>query len=382
MKKKGAAGKKAGGQAAHEAEDVGLSVFPVSENSVILTYLRRAEIEVDPEYQREGRVWSKESKQSLIDSLINGYDVPKLYLHEHLQSKVKNGKKYKYSLIDGRQRLEAIWGFIENRFPLAERFEYLNDGDVDLAGLTYEELAERYPLIKAYFDGRPLALMAVRTSDTELIEDMFSRLNEAAPLNAPEKRNALGGPFPKAIRSLVSESFFEDKLPFSNRRYRHLDLACKFMLLAESGVPSDTKKIDLDEFVRAAKQSNDGERRAKSLSQKVKSVLLVMSKVFIDDDPLLRNVGMVVVYFLIFMHALENRKTSLLRRQRFLDFDALRRENRVNAEKGDVEVDFELIRFDEVANQVNDRSAMVTRCNTIIKHARLGLPVFSKIVTS
>jgi len=355
-----------------------LSVVPVPESSVILTYLRRAEIELDPDYQREGRVWSKESKQLLIDSLINGYDVPKLYLHEHNQPKVRDGASYKYSLIDGRQRLEAIWGFIENKFPLADDFEYLTNEQIKLAKLTYEELAEKYPLIKAYFDGRPLALMSVRTSDTELIEDMFSRLNEAAPLSAPEKRNAFGGPVPKVIRELIKDKFFQRKLPFSNRRYRHMDLACKFLLLVERGAPADTKKIDLDEFVREFKEKKDGPEITAELSKKVENVLALMSKTFVDGDSLLRNVGTIVVYFLLFMHALKHKKVSELKRQKLLEFDALRRENRAHAENGDVEVNFDLIRFDEVANQVNDRSAMITRCNIIIKHAIRGLPVLSR----
>ena len=63
--------------------------------------------------------------------------------------------------------------------------------------MTYSDLGFKYPLLKARFDATSLSVISVRTEDIELIEDMFSRLNEAVPLNAPEKRNAFGGPLPK-----------------------------------------------------------------------------------------------------------------------------------------------------------------------------------------
>jgi hypothetical protein len=40
---------------------------------------------------------------------------------------------------------------------------------------------------------------------------MFSRLNEAVPLNAAEKRSAIGGPMALAIREISEHSFFNEK---------------------------------------------------------------------------------------------------------------------------------------------------------------------------
>ncbi len=63
--------------------------------------------------------------------------------------------------------------------------------------------------------------MVVETDDLDLIEEMFSRLNEAVPLNAAEKRNAFGGPMAKAIRDVAEHQFFNSLVAFSNRRYQH-----------------------------------------------------------------------------------------------------------------------------------------------------------------
>lgn len=62
---------------------------------------------------------------------------------------------------------------------------------------------------------------------------MFSRLNEAVALNAAEKRNALGGPAPKAIRRVAMFPFFTKKLNISNKQYQHRDLAAKFLYFGE-----------------------------------------------------------------------------------------------------------------------------------------------------
>src|SRR5208283_1071278 len=134
-----------------------ISVVPLTNtNSAILTYLDRDKVFMSPVYQREANIWSTEKKQLLIDSIINHFDIPKLYFHEYLEPKVIDGKTKKYAVIDGKQRLLAIWDFIDNAFPLSEKFEYLPDPSVDLSGLTYRELAESNPHVKAMFDNWPL----------------------------------------------------------------------------------------------------------------------------------------------------------------------------------------------------------------------------------
>ena len=51
---------------------------------------------------------------------------------------------------------------------------------------------------------------SIETNENDLIEELFSRLNEAVPLNAPEKRNAFGGVVAKSIRDLAKHSFFKN----------------------------------------------------------------------------------------------------------------------------------------------------------------------------
>ncbi len=41
---------------------------------------KRVKIDMEPTYQRRGKLWSDTDKAYLIDSILNGYDVPKLYM--------------------------------------------------------------------------------------------------------------------------------------------------------------------------------------------------------------------------------------------------------------------------------------------------------------
>ena len=55
---------------------------PAHDFTVMKAYLWRSAINEKPPYQRESSVWSLEKQQLFIDSLLNGYDVPKIYLHD------------------------------------------------------------------------------------------------------------------------------------------------------------------------------------------------------------------------------------------------------------------------------------------------------------
>ena len=43
--------------------------------------------DLQPSYQRQSEVWGEEKRQLFIDSLMNGFDVPKLYFHRLKQQR-------------------------------------------------------------------------------------------------------------------------------------------------------------------------------------------------------------------------------------------------------------------------------------------------------
>ena len=195
----------------------------------------RERIQLAPDYQRMSDIWTLDKRQLLIDTILNEFDIPKLPLHKFSSPLKKHGRTYDYAIIDGKQRLETVWAFLDGNIALSSEFEYFRDAKIRAGDMTYAELGKAYPDLKVQFDSFQLTTVCIETDELEMIEEMFSRLNESAPLAAPEKRNAYGGPLPVAIRKLATETFFRTDLPFPNKRYRHFDLATKFLLTESEG---------------------------------------------------------------------------------------------------------------------------------------------------
>ena len=73
--------------------------------SLAVTYNQRRIINLSPFYQVDSCRWVLSQKQLYIDSLINGYDTPKIYLHDSSFASLDT-EGYSYSLVDGKQRLK------------------------------------------------------------------------------------------------------------------------------------------------------------------------------------------------------------------------------------------------------------------------------------
>lgn len=59
-------------------------------------------------------VWTNFQKQELILSFFKGIEIGKLTL---IQCNVDE-QEYFYQVIDGKQRLNALWDFVDNKFPM------------------------------------------------------------------------------------------------------------------------------------------------------------------------------------------------------------------------------------------------------------------------
>lgn len=358
-------------------------IFELSElkpNNVYTIGKIRSTIDVEPEYQRQGGVWGVDKKALLIDSLINGFDIPKIYLHEHRPPKNEDGRMIKYSVIDGRQRLESVWGFLNDEFPLSEDFEFFEDSNQSLSaqGKTFSQLKEEnHPALEC-FNAAQLDIVKIDTEDISLIEEMFSRLNEAVPLSAAEKRNGSGGPLRDAVNSLVRSAFFSNRIRFKDSRYRYFDIATKLLLFTKNQGPQSTKKRDLDLFWQSYKEapsslpSNLPE--VDTLVDTSMQILEEMAEVFIENDPLLRNAGTISIYFLLFQKL---RSTPLgidfqLTREMLCSFEDTRRGlmNKTFDESSLSLQEYSFIEFDRLAQSSNDKGALTTRVNILLQYLK------------
>jgi len=340
----------------------------------MLLYSEKDSIKLDPPYQRKGDVWTREKRQLLIDSILNDYDIPKIYFHV-LSEEQKQGTEYNYSVIDGRQRLEAIWRYIEGDFALSQDFEYQRNPSINLAGLTYDDIAQEHPKIKIKFDSFVLPVVGVETDDEDLIEDMFSRLNEAVPLNAAEKRNALGGYMVGCIRQVAEHNLFKKKVTFSDKRYQHREIAARLLLIELSLMNEnrliDTKKVYLDQMAR--NYSSGKNAAADAAYERVIATLDRMDDAFSPSDPLLRAQGNMAVYFLLFRKAAQLGEMSKITRRKILDFNSELERNRELASTDYERSSFELLEYDRLTQQgTNDASNIKERYSVLAHYIGLS----------
>ena len=228
----------------------------------------RSAIEADPPYQRESGAWSLDKRQLFIDSLLNGYDVPKIYLHD-----LRGSHPTKvYAIVDGKQRLTTIWSFLDDGFPLAADFRIEAGGNPDLppdavrpvGALRFSQLDSHWQQV---LTGTWLSVVLIRDASEEDIEDLFSRLNNGEALNAAERRNALGGDMAMLIREIARRPFFGERLRFPNARYQHLVLATTLLAVemarrAGAGELPDLDASALDAFVRDHRNLAEADRAA------------------------------------------------------------------------------------------------------------------------
>lgn len=344
-------------------------IHQLSDASVLAIEDMRPQIFINPEYQRPGGVWNQTQRQLFIDSLLNRYDIPKLYFHQIDRS--QESTNHRYAIVDGRQRLETIWDFVDGKFALAADFEYYGDSEVKAGGMTYEELSQEYPKLVTRLNSRTLTIMVVAADELDLVEDMFTRLNEATPLNAAEKRNAFSGPLPVITRRLAQHGFFVNRVRVSSTRYRHHDVVVKLMYLEHNPDMVDTKKASLDSFFIDAKKQGMTECQFFDLESTVAANLDTMYEVFVDSDELLRSSGMIVVYYVLFSRLRREGTVVTLGRSRLLEFEDIRKEKRHRFEHDLEGVDYRLIEFDELARSSNDAAAIRERYGTLRKHIGL-----------
>lgn len=150
---------------------------------------------VNRKYQRK-LVWTLAEKQSFIDTILHNYPVPIFLLAKY---KLENEDNYRKEIIDGLQRLNAIFSFIKNEFPVKwidGKYYYFNvsalaDSDKMIEeGLLIQEEDKLDSTICRKFLNYQLPITTTEVSDTE-IEDIFIRINSTGrKLSAQDLRQA------------------------------------------------------------------------------------------------------------------------------------------------------------------------------------------------
>jgi hypothetical protein len=330
-----------------------LKVAAFEAKTLIWWINRRNKIDVSPPYQRRGRLWSDTDKSYLIDSIINGFDVPKLYIADFTWGNSPlNVKNLPYAIIDGKQRLEAIFDFFDGKINLNDDFVYLENPSLNISGLGYRDLQQNYGDIAEVFDTYNLSVMSVVCNSEELINSLFVRLNRSKPLTGAEIRNAMAGPAPKVIRQIANHEFFTTNINFPITRGADLNAAAKFLMFEYMGEVAETKKKNLDGFVKDVAKEKKG--KLELAGRRSIDVLDDMATIFLPNDKLLSSAGILPVYYWLVRHITEKQYPKL--REFLIRFEESRKNNRqlVASDPNSNRIDFELVEFDNYNRSTND----------------------------
>ncbi|WP_026632987.1 DUF262 domain-containing protein [Dyadobacter alkalitolerans] len=255
-------------------------------------------IDFQPSYQRKGNLWTKKMKSYFINTILNEYDFPKIYLADFtFGSTDLNEKRKQYAVIDGKQRLTTVFDFFEDKIQLDNTPIFFRDQILDLENFTYSDMKREYPLVGEIFDRFQPVIMGVYSDRPEDVYEMFIRLNINIAISGAERRNALPGPIPQLLRKIAIHSFFLEKIKFSIERGQDLNLAAKFLLLEISSKIVTLKKNELDGMV--AKSRSLDEEVIRPYYQNVENVLNQMNDLFLRHDDLLASPTQIPIYYLL-----------------------------------------------------------------------------------
>ena len=137
---------------------------------------QKGNLELQPEFQRLN-VWDNKKSSRLIESVLMEVPIPVIYLNEESVGY--------YSVIDGQQRLNAFFRFLENDLRLSGLvfFQELN-------GKKYQDLPSN---LQDKFENSTIRIIEIRQeSEPDVKFEIFERLNTGSvQLNAQELRNCI-----------------------------------------------------------------------------------------------------------------------------------------------------------------------------------------------
>lgn len=297
---------------------------------------RETKIDPKPPYQR-GPVWSKAKEQLLMDTIFRGMDIPKFYL------RAVNNPPFAYEVVDGQQRLRAIWKFYRGEYALADDCPHVKG--LEVAGKHLNELPNA---LQDDFQGYQLDFVILEEATEDEVEEMFVRLQNGESLTAAEKRNALSGQMKEFVKELAMHPFFQN-VAFKNTRYAFDQVCAQMTLLELAGAPTDTKARPLEKMYKDHIKFDKNGR----IPRKIKRVLNFLDTAFPEKTPELRKQNVVSLYLLVSelmeKYAMSGMEATF--REWFINFEQERREEQ---NKPEDERDPDWVRYQEKTLQAVD----------------------------
>ena len=258
-------------------------------------------LDFDHPIQRQSAQWTNLQQSLLVHSILANFPVPAIYVEKTDSAETDDKGKaiYKYSVLDGKQRMTTIFSFINGDYALNEETPAAEvEGETyELAGKTFEELDEdvRQELLRFKF-----SIFAFEDATDDEVEEIFFRLNNSTPLSKPQKaRPLMGTENARFTNQILTGSFFTEKCNFSKLQLRKSDDMCtllqSMMLLDHKYGDYEYASISADEVMKysAAIKNNYSDSQKDLLLE----IIDYLDEAFDDKEKMLKkiNIPMVVM---------------------------------------------------------------------------------------
>jgi hypothetical protein len=235
-------------------------------------------LHVDDTFQRR-YVWTKPNQISLIETILLGYPIPEIYLWTR-QTNPDTGDT-RLSIVDGQQRLGAVFKFLNGEYKLTLSGLEFKDADYkgkNFAGLTEDQ---RSAIWKYPFSVRFVSEDIPR----EEIVKMFLRLNSSnMSLNPQELRNAeFNGKFIQLAADIADNPFWKIHKLFNQldlRRMLDVQFVSSILIFFRLGINEETDQSTLNRVYDLYNEAYDEADQDRALFEQ----LLIDADVIIDAN--------------------------------------------------------------------------------------------------
>lgn len=194
--------------------DVHITPRPITIDAVV-SRLRYKEIDLTPEFQRKGGLWSEVQQSRLIESLMLKIPIPTFYFNA-----VDDAN---WVVIDGLQRLTTLYNFMVKGTLKLQGLEYLKEFE----GSTFENLPRQY--YRRICETQLQIYTIERGTPEEVVFNIFKRINTGGlNLEPQEIRHALyQGKSTRLVKRLAGSEAFLEATAGAIRTERMMD--CEFV---------------------------------------------------------------------------------------------------------------------------------------------------------
>ncbi len=284
-------------------------MFKFSDNrktvNEIFTMFDEGKLIVDDTYQRRS-VWSEKDKVRLIETILLQLVIPELFFWK-ADTDPETGISTTH-IVDGQQRIKAIYSFINNEFKLKPQYLLDENSKEKYANKYFKDLDTETR--KTFWNYQLMIIEIDSAATRDDIITMFNRLNLTDyNLNDQEKRNSVSGEFAALAREISDNPLWDEKRLFTGpdvKRMKDVEFCASIILLHRKGIIDQTDQSALNQ---AYEELQVGYKDAEQDKEAVCAAIETIATFFTSDNVtkfLRRKAQLYTLFSVVFYMQREN----------------------------------------------------------------------------